>query len=166
MGKRTIRRRIRPVKQLPFIMLLFWPIFAMADPLDTGEAYTTRSGPPQWMDTVDLSLLLVDYGIFALTLIGLGWLLFKKPAYLARLELVIRTPFAAIFAAAKRAGGITEIMLQLFGGIVIFLALAVWVLFCQWLKHIGLGAFSMVGLAFVALLLVRMIKGHEKSPSS
>jgi len=134
----------------------------MADPLDKGEAYTTRSGPPEWMDNVDLGLLLVDYSIFALTLIGLGWLLFKKPTYLARLESVVRAPFAAIFAAAKRAGGVTEFVLQLFGGIAVFISLGAWVFFCQWLKHIGLGAFAMIGLAFVALLLVRLIKGNEK----
>jgi len=135
---------------------------ALADPLDRGEAYTTRSGPPEWMDNVDLGLLLVDYGIFALTLIGLGWLLFNKPEYLARLESVVRAPFAAIFSAAKHAGGIAEFVLQLFGGIAVFVTLGAWVFFCQWLKHIGLGAFSMIGLAFAALLLVRMIKGKEQ----
>jgi len=114
------------------------------------------------MDNIDFGLLLVDYGIFALTLIGLGWLLFKRPDYLLRLESVIRTPFAAIFVAAKRAGGVTEFMLQMLGGVAVFVALVVWVFFCQWLKHVGLGALAMVGLAFVALLLVRMIKGNER----
>ncbi|MDQ7000495.1 MAG: hypothetical protein Q9M12_06385 [Mariprofundus sp.] len=133
-----------------------------ADPLDRGEAYTTRQGPPPWMDNIDFGLLLVDYGIFALTLVALGWLLFKKPDYLHRLESLVRAPFAAIFAAARRAGGVTEFILQMFGGIAVLVTLAAWVFFCQWLKHIGLGALAMIGLAFVALLLVRMIKGNEK----
>jgi len=150
------------MKRLFLTTLICWPGIAMADPLDRGEAYTMRSGPPEWMDNVDLGLLLVDYGIFALTLIGLGWLLFKKPDYLYRLESVVRAPFAAIFTAAKRAGGITEFMLQLFGGFAVFISLGVWVFFCQWLKHIGLGALAMIGLAFVALLLVRIIKGSER----
>ena len=150
------------MKRLILVILACCPSLALADPLDTGEAYSTRSGSPQWMDNIDLSLLLVDYGIFALTLIGLGWLLFRKPTYLARLEAVVRAPFAAIFAAAKRAGGVTEFVLQLFGGIAVFISLGVWVIFCQWLKHIGLGAFSMIGLAFVALILVRLIKGNER----
>jgi hypothetical protein len=150
------------MKRLIFLILACCPGLALADPLDRGEAYTMRSGPPEWMDNVDLSLLLVDYGIFALTLIGLGWLLFNKPTYLARLESVVRAPFTVIFAAAKRAGGITEFMLQLFGGLAIFISLGAWVFFCQWLKHIGLGALAMIGLAFVALLLVRMIKGDER----
>jgi len=150
------------MKRLFLSILACCPATALADPLDRGEAYTTRSGPPQWMDNVDLGLLLVDYGIFALTLIGLGWLLFKKPEYLTRLEAVVRAPFAAIFAVARRTGGVTEFVLQLFGGIAVFIALAAWVFFCQWLKHIGLGALAMIGLAFAALMLVRLIKGNEK----
>ena len=150
------------MKRLILVISAYYPSLALADPLDTGEAYSTRSGSPQWMDNIDLSLLLVDYGIFALTLIGMGWLLFRKPTYLARLEAVVRAPFAAIFAAAKRAGGVTGFVLQLFGGIAVFISLGAWVLFCQWLKHIGLGAFSMIGLAFVALILVRLIKGNER----
>ncbi|MDX8413042.1 MAG: hypothetical protein R8J85_03050 [Mariprofundales bacterium] len=143
-------------------MLLAGNTQAMADPLDRGEAYTTRQTPPEWMDSVDFGLLLVDYGVFALTLIGLGWLLLKKPHLLYRLETVVRAPFSAIFAAAKDAGGVLEYVLQLFGIVSIFVALGVAVFFCQWLNHIGLGALSMIGLAFVALLLVRMIKGSEQ----
>jgi len=142
---------------------MMMPAVAMADPLDKGEAYTTRKGPPEWLDSVDLGLLLVDYGIFALVVIALGWLLFKRPYYFLRLESVLKTPFQAIFAAAKRAGGITEFILQLVGGIAVFITLAVWVFFCQWLKSKGLGAFSMIGLAMMALMLVRLIKGKEKS---
>ena len=56
----------------------------------------------------------------------------------------------------------TEFVLQMFGGIAVFIALAAWIFFCQWLKHHGLGALAMIGLAFVALLLVRIIKGSEK----
>ncbi|EAU55892.1 hypothetical protein [Mariprofundus ferrooxydans] len=138
------------------------PTSALADPLDTGEAYTTRQTPPEWMDNVDLSLLLVDYAIFALMLVGFGWLLFKRPHYFLKLEAILKAPFKAIFAAGKRAGGVTEFILQMVGGIAVFLSLAAWVFFCQWLKSKGLGAFSMIGLALMALMLVRLIKGDEK----
>ena len=142
---------------------MLYPVTAVADPLDKGEAYTTRQGPPPWKDNVDLSLLLVDYGIFALMLIGLGWLLFKRPHYFLRMESIIRYPFAAMFAAAKRAGGAIEFILQIITVVAAFIALAAWVFFCQWLKSEGLGALSMIGLAFMALMLVRLIKGNEKS---
>jgi len=138
-----------------------WPELVLADPLDAGEAYTTRGGAPEWMDKVDLGLLLVDYGIFALAIIAMGWLLLKRPQYLYRLESLVRYPFQMIFTAATRCGGMIEFILQLFGGLAVFLTLASWIFFCQWLKHLGLGALSMVGLAFAALILVRMIKGKE-----
>jgi len=85
------------MKRLILVILAYYPSLALADPLDTGEAYSTRPGSPQWMDNIDLSLWLVDYGIFALTLIGMGWLLFRKPTYLARLEAVVRAPFRRYF---------------------------------------------------------------------
>jgi len=142
---------------------LLYPVTALADPLDKGEAYTTRPGPPEWLDNVDLSLLLVDYGVFALMLIGFGWLLFKRPHYFLRLETILKAPFQAMFATGKRAGGVLEFILQLCSGLLAFVALAAWVFFCQWLKSKGLGALSMIGLALMALMLVRLIRGNEQS---
>jgi len=162
MAGMQLLKKGRDMNRIILIIMALLPTSLLADPLDRGEAYTMRSGPPEWMDNVDLGLLLVDYGIFALTLVALGWLLFKKPDYLHRLESLVRAPFSAIFTAAKRVGGVTEFMLQMIGGLAVFVALAVWVFFCQWLKHVGLGALAMIGLAFVALLLVRMIKGNER----
>jgi len=143
-------------------MGLFYPLSAIADPLDAGEAYTTRQGAPEWMDGIDFGFLLLDYSFFALVLIALGWLLFKKPQYLQRLESLIWRPYQAIFSAATRTGGVLEFVLQLFGGLAVFVSLAAWFFFCQWLKAQGLGALSMAGLAFAALMLVRAIKGEEK----
>ncbi len=142
-------------------LLLLIPTPLMADPLDRGEAYTTRGAPPQWMDNIDLGLLLLDYTIFGVTVAALGWLLMKKPTLLLRLENRVRTPFAAIFRAADHAGGVAGLLLQLVGTVVVFLALAAAVFVCQWLKHIGLGAISMAGLGLLALLLVRVIRGGE-----
>ncbi len=146
-----------------WLLLACWPAALSADPLDKGEAYTTRQGPPDWMDQIDFALLIVDYGIFALSIIALGWVLLKKPAYLNRLERWLLSPLRAIFSTAKRRGGISEVLLQTVGGLTAFLSLAAWVFFCQWLKHEGLGALSMIGLAFAALMLVRLLKGNEKT---
>jgi len=142
-----------------------WPELVLADPLDAGEAYTTRAGAPEWMDKVDFGLLLIDYGIFALAIIAMGWLLLKKPQYVYRLESIVRYPFSMIFTTATRCGGVMEFVLQLFGGLAVFVTLAGWIFFCQWLKHQGFGALSMIGLAFAALMLVRIIKGKEASQS-
>ena len=144
------------------LLALCWPELLLADPLDKGEAYTTRPGPPEWMDSVDFGLLLVDYGVFALMVVALGWIFYNKPGYLNRLELVICAPFRAIFHTAKCAGGVNKFILQLFGGLLMFITLSAWVFFCQWLKHEGLGAVSMTGLAFAAFMLVRLLKGNEK----
>jgi hypothetical protein len=143
-------------------LLLYWPSLLWADPLDRGEAYTMRQGPPEWMDKTDFMLLIINYGIFALALIGLAWLIFKRPEYLQRLESVILRPFKFIFSLAHRTGGLGEVVLQALGGLAAFLTLAAWVFFCQWLKYVDLGAISMVGLAFAALMLVRLLKGDEK----
>ncbi|RLL54742.1 hypothetical protein D8Y20_02890 [Mariprofundus sp. EBB-1] len=114
------------------------------------------------MDSIDFGLLLVNYGVFALMVIAMGWFFFKKPHYLNRLESLICAPFLAIFTTAKCAGGVNKFILQVFGGLLIFITLTAWVFFCQWLKHIGLGAISMTGLAFAAFMLVRLLKGKEK----
>jgi len=144
------------------LLLVYWPSTLWADPLDQGEAYVTRQGPPVWMDKMDFSLLIVNYAVFALALIALAWLVFKRPQYLQRLESFILTPFRAILARAKRTGGMIGEFLHVVTGLLAFVSLAAWVFFCQWLKYQGLGAISMVGLAFGALMLVRLVKGNEK----
>jgi len=148
--------------RLLYVLLACWPDLLWADPLDQGEAYAARQGPPVWMDNVDLSLLLVDYGIFALLVVALGWAVVKYPQRFVTFETIMLKPILAIFLLAKRVGGVGEILLQMIGGLAGFILAAAWVFFCQWLKSIGLGAFSMAGLALLALMLVRMIRGKER----
>jgi len=147
-----------------FILFIWaiWPEIVLADPLDQGEAYTTRQGPPEWMDKTDFGLLIVDYGLFALLVVALGWLVFKHPQRFAAFEKIVQWPIRAVFSLATRVGGVGEFMLQMIGGLAAFILVVVWVFFCQWLKSKGLGALSMGGLALLALMLVRMIKGDEK----
>jgi len=145
------------------LLLACWPELSLADPLDAGEAYVSRGGPPEWMDKTDFGLLLVDYGVFALAIVALGWMIFKRPQYLFRLESLVRYPFHMVFLAAKRSGGVIELILQSLGGLAAVAAMVGWIFFCQWLKHQGLGALSMIGLAFAAFILVRVIKGNEVS---
>ncbi len=141
--------------------LLALPATALADPLDAGEAYTTRKEPPEWMDSVDFSLLIVDYGLFAVALIAMGWVVYRRPQYLDMIDACFLKPFTFIFDTASRLGGVAEFFLQLLGAAAALLVLVSWVFGCQWLKHQGFGAFSMIGLAFAAIMLVRLIRKYE-----
>ncbi|HCS12782.1 MAG: hypothetical protein COS82_08775 [Zetaproteobacteria bacterium CG06_land_8_20_14_3_00_59_53] len=140
------------------------PITATADPLDKGEAYTTRQGPPPWMDGVDVTWLIVDYGIFALMVIAIGWLLTKRITAFERFEAVISWPFRKMLKLASRLPVILRELAQGITGLAVLFLIVAWVMFCQWLKHEGLGAISMAGLALEAVVLVRLIKQGEKAP--
>jgi len=140
------------------------PFTAFADPLDKGEAYTTRQGPPEWMDGVDLSWLIVDYGIFALVVISIGWVLSKKVSIFERFESIISWPFSRMLKLASRMPIILRELVQGITGLGVLFLIVAWVMFCQWLKHHGLGAISMAGLALEAVVLVRLIKQGEKPP--
>jgi len=142
---------------------ILFPISVIAEPFYFDEAHTARPKPQDWMDKTDFSLLLVDYGIFALILVGLGWLLFKRPHYFMQCESVILRPFYAIFAAADRTGGAVKFILWFFGGLLSVVTLLAWVFFCQWLKALGLGAFSMAGMALMAIMVVRIVRGKPQS---
>jgi len=150
------------MKQILALLPLLLPLAAHADPLDTGEAYTTRKGPPEWMDGVDFTWLVVDYGLFALAVVLLGWLLLRRPQLFARFEDAIRWPFGRLLGLASRLPvGLRELA----QGITLLIALllvAAWVMFCQWLSHVGLGALAMAGLALLAVVLVRLIKRSEQ----
>jgi len=146
-------------------MSLSWllPMAAHADPLDKGEAYTTRQGPPDWMDGVDFTWLLVDYSLFALAILALGWMLMKRPEHFSRFEDVLKAPFRLLFSGAGHLPIILRELAQGLIGLGIFFLVVAWVILCQWLSHQGLGAFSMAGLALEAVILVRLIRGNEKS---
>ncbi len=150
------------VKKGLWMASLFISNTVLADPFDDGEAYASRATAPEWMDNVDVGLFLLNNAVFALSVFLLAYFLFKKPALLMRLEQKILAPFRWLFALARSYTGIIELLLQGFAGLVVFMALAAWVFFCQWLKHEGFGAISMFALAILALLFVRLLKGKEK----
>lgn len=138
------------------------PINAFADPLDKGEAYTTRQGPPPWMDGVDVGWLIVDYGIFALMIVAIGWVLSRRISMFESFEAFISWPFRWMFRLASRLPIILRELAEGISGLAILFLIVAWVMFCQWLKHQGLGAISMAGLALEAVVLVRLIKNGEK----
>jgi len=155
-----MRKIIAPTALIAGLM----PITALADPLDKGEAYTTRKGPPDWMSGIDFTWLLVDYGVFAIMVFGLGWVLVKRIALFERFESVIRWPFSFLFSLASHLPIILRELMQGLVGLAILFVIVAWVIFCQWLSHMGLGAVSMAGLALEAVVLVRAIKQIEKPP--
>ncbi len=144
-------------------ILLLFPLRVFADPLDYGN-YVNQSPANFLMDKSDFAWLLLDYGLFASSLIIFGWLFYAKPTYWQRVENLIRYPFARINSMAQAHGGFDRaIGLVLYGinTVLIFLALAFWVFFCQWIKHVGFGGISMAGLALAAIFLVRILSGKK-----
>jgi len=150
------------MRYLQVIWAALLPMAAYADPLDKGEAYTTRKGPPDWMSGVDFTWLLVDYGLFALAIIGLGWLLVKRPEHFARFEAILCLPFRALLSGAAKLPILLRELAQGLVGLSAVLLVVAWVILCQWLSHHGFGGLSMAGLALEAVILVRLIKGREK----
>ncbi len=142
---------------------LLLPIVAYADPLDRGEAYTTRQSPPKWMDGVDFTWLIVDYGLFALTVALLGWVLMRRPAIFEKFEALISSPFRLMFAGALHLPILVRELAQGIIGLSILLLIVAWVFLCQWLSHHSFGAVSMAGLALEAVILVRLIRGDERA---
>lgn len=143
-------------------LVLLMPIMAFADPLDTGEAYTTRKGPPEWMDGVDFTWLLLDYVLFGLAVVLIGWLLIRRPEQFGRFEACIRWPFASLFELSSRLPVVLRELLQFVTILFALLITAAWVMLCQWLNHLHLGALAMAGLALLAVILVRSIKRSEQ----
>jgi hypothetical protein len=150
------------MKRMTALFIWLLPSMAAADPLDTGEAYTMRKGPPEWMDGVGFTWLLVDYALFAAVVALIGWLLMRRPELFARFEKGIRWPFAGLLGLASRfPAGLRE-LLQVTTYLSVLLLVVGWVMFCQWLNHIHLGAVAMAGLALLAVILVRTIRRSEE----
>ncbi len=139
-----------------------WIGTAWADPLDAGEGYALRGGPPDWMDSVDFGWLIVDYGLFALTVGLLGWLMFAHPARALRWRDALAMPWRALFRAAEALPfGLRELA-QGLAVAAALLAVAAWVFFCQWLSSMHLGALAMAGLAMLAVFLVSLMRDGGK----
>jgi len=149
---------------LPAIAALLLDVRAFAGPLGYDESSVHRLMMP-WTSNGDFGWLLVDYGLFALFLITLGWLLYAKPTYWYRIENVIRYPFARINRMARAHGGFNRklgILIYSINTLLIFLTLAIWIFLCLWVKHAGFGAIFMAGLALVSVFLVRIIGGKNE----
>jgi hypothetical protein len=138
------------------------PLNAMADPLDRGDFFSARQGSSDWLDQVDFGPALLNYGLSVLLLIGLGWILFKRPHFFLRLESIIRRPFGAILAASLRASTAASVCLQLLLAFLVLVSLAAWALLCLWLGSKGFEILTVTGLALLAIMLVRLVKGEEK----
>jgi len=147
------------------IIMFFLPATAYADPLDQGEAYVTRQGAPKWMDGVDFTWLLLDYGLFAVAIIALGWVVMKRPESFARFENVLTAPFRMLLHLAACLPIVLRELMQGMVGLLVIVLVMAWVVLCQWFSHIGFGALAMAGLALEAVILVRLIKRGEKPHS-
>ena len=147
------------------LMPVLSPLRALADPLDY-DSYTRQNPRDFWMSRGDLGWLVLDYGLFAISVILVAWLLRRRPEAWRRLESALYAPFVAVKSRGAMAGGwstLSGMSLYILHAMFVFLALAAWIFVCQWLRHIGLGAFSMAGLALIGLLLVRALSAPSGS---
>ena len=151
--------------RLGYFISLLLPTLAFADPLDKGEAYTMRDTPPDWMDAGDFAWLLVDYGVFAIIIAAIGWIMFKHPQQFARFERTVLKPMSFLFEQEKKYDGVVSFAFAMIAWVSVFIFTVSWVFFCQWLGHLGLGAVSMAGLALEAVLIVRALRDSESVPS-
>lgn len=136
---------------------------AFADPLDY-DSYVRQDPRDFWMSRGDFGWLLMDYGLFALSIVAAGWVARKRPDLWLAVERRLRAPLAALRAAADARGGwdsVTGTLLHAGRILLGVLMLAAWVFVCQWLRHIGLGALAMAGLALAGLVLVRSLRAAE-----
>jgi len=153
---------MRKIIALSGLITALAPIGALADPLDTGEAYTTRKGPPDWMSGIDFTWLLVDYIVFAIMVFALGWVLAKRISVFERFETILYWPFTHLFSLASHLPILLRELAQGIIGLAILFLVVAWVFFCQWLSQQGLGAISMAGLALEAVVFIRVVKQAGK----
>jgi len=116
------------------------------------------------MDGGGLAWVLLDYGLFALGIVAIGWLLINKKELFVRVESTIYQPFRALLAIAE---GLPTIPKQILQGITYFavlLLVIIWTIVCQWLNHHSFGGLAMLGLSFEAVLLVRLFAQDARPP--
>ncbi len=137
---------------LPFVAVLaalFVAAPVWADPLDAMEGYAERGAPPAIPGVGGVAVWVFDYALFAVLVVGLGWLLVRHAGRWARAEARVRASFAALRACCGRIAAWAA------GAF----AVAGWIFLCQWLDAHGLSALAMGGLALLALEVVRVFAG-------
>ncbi len=140
------------LRLLIILLGLFWAIdTSWADPLDDAEGYVTR-GAPKMMDTSGLVFLGLDYVCFALAVVFFGRALIQNKPWLQYLSRVVSRPWS--FGIGKqwhetRHRADTPLMVMI---------VVIWIFLCQFLSEMSLGVLAMIGLALLAVVILKFIK--------
>ena len=94
-----------------------------ADPLDAMEGYAERGTPPVIPGAESVALWVLDYALFALVVVALGWMFVRRGGAWARMEAKAQAWLAAIRGCCGRVAA----------WVAGLLAVAGWIFFCQWL---------------------------------
>jgi len=133
------------------LMLVAFGDAAMADPLDAGEAYVNR-GAPDMLGYTGLAMLMLNYVLFGVAAVVFGKALFANAPWLLYISRVFAKPWS--FGVRKQwqpGRHWADIPLTV-------VLMIVWIFICQWFNEFGLGAVAMIGLALMAVLLLRMMR--------
>ncbi|MDQ6994691.1 MAG: hypothetical protein Q9M18_03755 [Mariprofundaceae bacterium] len=137
-----------------FLMFILWMVCgdtAIADPFDADEAYVNR-GAPDMLGYAGLAMLMFNYVLFGLAAYVFGKGFAKKTPWLIQLGKIFSKPWSFGIQKEERDDRHwADIPLMV-------LLIILWIFLCQWFNEFGLGAVSMVGLALMAILIIRMLK--------
>jgi len=140
-------------------MKLFWMLLifltvgdaAMADPFDADEGYVNR-GAPDMLGYAGLGMLMLNYVLFGVAAVVFGKALVANTAWLQYVSRVFSKPWSfGVRKQWKDGRHWADIPLTV-------ILMVLWIFICQWFNEFGLGAVAMIGLALMAVLLLRMFK--------
>jgi len=136
---------------LMFVLLMVYGDTAMADPFDADEAYVNR-GAPDMLGYAGLAMLMLNYVLFGIAAVVFGKGLAKKTPWLLKVSQIFAKPWSFGVQKEERDDRhwadmpLTVVIMVL------------WIFLCQWFNEFGLGAVAMIGLALMAVLVLRMLK--------
>ncbi|MDQ6974851.1 MAG: hypothetical protein Q9M10_08180 [Mariprofundaceae bacterium] len=137
-----------------FLMLALLIVYgdtAMADPFDAGEGYVNR-GAPDMLGYAGLTMLMLNYVLFGLAAVVFGKGLAKKTPWLVHMSRIFEKPWSFGIQKEERDDRHwADIPLTV-------LLMVLWIFLCQWFNEFGLGAIAMIGLALMAVFVLRMLK--------
>jgi len=124
---------------------------AMADPFDADEGYVNR-GAPDMLGYAGLAMLMLNYVLFGLAAVVFGKALANKAPWMKHISRIFSKPWS--FGVQKEVRDDRH-----WADIPLTVVLMIlWIFLCQWFNEFGLGAVAMIGLALMAVLVLRMLK--------
>jgi len=130
-------------------MLLLTDV-AWADPLDAGEGYVNR-GAPEMLGIAGLTMMMLNYVLFALAAVVFGRALIRNAPWLLYCSALYARPYSFLLKREEMDRHAMDIPLTV-------VMTVTWIFICQGFNELGLGAVAMIGLAFMAVLVLKILK--------